>query len=96
MSVARAMTASSASAASATRTTTATMSSVPPPAPSTAQRGAAREGDDAGEAQRSIRGQVGLGDQETCADAQQHDAQEDHGSQAIVAPRDRGIAGPAA
>ena len=40
------------------------------------ERGAAREGDDAGEAERAVRGQVGLGDQETCADAQQHDAQE--------------------
>ena len=57
------------------------------------ERGAGREGDDAGEAQRAVRGQVGLGDQETCADGQQHDAQEDHGSQAIVAPRGRGIAG---
>jgi hypothetical protein len=35
---------------------------------------------------------VGLGDQETCAGTQQHDAQEDHGSEAIVAPRRRGIA----
>ena len=60
------------------------------------QRGTAREGDDAGEAQRAVRGQVGFGDQETCADAQQHDAQDDHGSQAIVAPRGRGIAGSAA
>ena len=53
-------------------------------------RGAAREGDHAGEAQRAVSGQVGLGDQETCAGTQQHDAQEDHGSQAIVAPGDRG------
>ena len=44
------------------------------------ERGAARERDDAGEAQGAVRGQVGLGDQETCAGAQQQDAQEDHGS----------------
>ena len=60
------------------------------------ERRAAREGDDAGEAEGAVSGQVGFGDQETCAGAQQQDAQEHHGSQAIVAPRGRGIAGPAA
>ena len=68
------------------------MSAVPPPAPSTASAAPRREGDDAAQAERAVAGHVGLGDQETCAGAQQRDAQEHHGSAAIVAPRDRRIA----
>ena len=43
------------------------------------ERRAARERDDAGQAEGAVRGQVGFGDQETCAGAQQQDAQEHHG-----------------
>ena len=70
--------------------TTATMSAVPPPAPLTASARAARERDDAGQAEGAVRGQVGLGDQETCAGAQQQDAQEHHGSGHRSAARSRG------